>query len=57
MQMLKSSRRLHQEQVENTEQIENTKSTEREKLSFPKDPVEYTDLSKPILNRIMTTHE
>ena len=57
MQMLKSSRRLHQEQVEKKEQTENTKSTEREKLSFPKDPVEYTDLCKPILNRIMTTHE
>ena len=35
----------------------NAKSVEKQKTSFPKEPVENADLYKPVLNKIMTTHK
>ena len=35
----------------------NAKSSEKQKTSFPKESVENADLYKPVLNKIMTTHE
>ena len=35
----------------------NAKSAERQKTSFPKESVENVDLYKPVLNKIMTTHD
>ena len=41
----------------NSEQAENTKSAVRQKINFPKEYVENTDLYKPLLNKIMTIKE
>ena len=41
----------------NTEQAENIKSAERRKTKFLKESVENADFYKPVLNKIMTTHE
>ena len=35
----------------------NARRAEIQKTSFPKESVENADLYKPILNKIMTTHE
>ena len=35
----------------------NVKSSEKQKTSFPKESVENAGLYKPVLNKIMTTHE
>ena len=35
----------------------NAKNPERQKTSFPKEPVKNADFHKPVLNKIMTTHE
>ena len=40
-----------------TEQAENTKALKDKKTSFPKESLENADLYKPVLNKIMTTHE
>ena len=34
----------------------NAKRSERQKTSFPKESLENADLYKPVLNKIMTTH-
>ena len=41
----------------NTEQAEKIKSAERRKTKFLKESVENADFYKPVLNKIMTTHE
>ena len=41
----------------NTEQAENIKSAERRKTKFLKESVENAGFYKPVLNKIMTTHE
>ena len=40
-----------------SEQAVNTKSAESQKISFPKEQIENTDLYKPVLNEIMTKKE
>ena len=50
MEILKSLCRLHGIR-------HNAKSAERQKTSFPKESVENVDLYKPVLNKIMTTHD
>ena len=35
----------------------NGKSSGKQKISFPKESVENADLYKPVLNKIMITHE
>ena len=40
-----------------TKHVGNSKSSEKLKSSFLKELVENTDFYKPILNKIMTTHE
>ena len=35
----------------------NTKGAERQNPSFPKELIENADFYKPVLNKIMTTHE
>ena len=40
-----------------TSNLQNAKSVERQKPSFPKKLVENVDLHKPVLNKIITTHE
>ena len=40
-----------------TELAENTKGSEGPKTSFPKNSVANTDFYKPVLNKIMITHE
>ena len=37
--------------------LHNAESAERQKTSFTKEFVENADLYKPLLNKIMTTHE
>ena len=39
------------------QQTEKTGNAERQKTNFPKEQVENADLSKSILNKIMTTYE
>ena len=39
------------------EQAENTKSPERQKTSFPKQPIKNADFNKSELNEVMTTHK
>ena len=41
----------------NSEQAVNSKSAARQKISFPKEQIENTDLYKPVLNKIMTAQE
>ena len=41
----------------NSEQAENRKNAERQKNLFSKRIGKYTDLHKPVLNKIMTTQE
>ena len=44
------TRRLHRIQY-------NAKTAERQKTSFPKEWLENADLYRPVMNKIMTTHE
>ena len=40
-----------------TKQAENTKNFDKQKTSFPKEQVKNADFNKPVLSKIMTTHE
>ena len=54
MHMLFSLLRLNR--IQNLEQTDkNIRNTERQKLGFPKEYIENTDLYNPVLKKIMTT--
>ena len=50
--------KVHEDCIEfDNKQAENIKNAQKQKASFPKKSVEYADLYKPVLNKIMTTYE